>query len=318
MTLPAVSRLSTTDALRRGFDNAIANWQLIAMRLAETFLFGVIAIGAVIAIIVPMAVSAGISKFDIRDTAAADAVLRSMFGNWMILVWIFLLVLILLVVFALIHSFVIAGVARVLVDGERAAGARPASRTAFGVFSIDRWVEGAKESWWPVFWIYNGAYGLVLLLLCIPPVLILLGMILLKENPAAVIGGCLLLVVFFFLCIVAMVIAGVWCQKAIVVAAEQRCGGARALTEGWAAIRADLGRHFGVAIITLVIAVGGAGVMSAFGIVFGLTTAAIPHAAIVFLPLRFLISIVQSAFGSAVGNWSLASFAALGNDRAGA
>ena len=43
--------------LRRGLDNTLANWHLIAVRVAEMFLFGAIAVIAAIVILVPIVVS---------------------------------------------------------------------------------------------------------------------------------------------------------------------------------------------------------------------------------------------------------------------
>ena len=94
------------------------------------------------------------------------------------------------IIFIAVHSFVVGGIVRVLVDAERSA---PPSgpRERFRRFTVDRWVEGGRETWWPIFWIYNIAYGVAALIICVPMMLIALAIlaVFLKEAPPAVATG---------------------------------------------------------------------------------------------------------------------------------
>ena len=67
----------------------LANWPLIAIRIVESFLFLLIVIGSVVAAIIPIAVAAGFSNFDIanRDNAA-DAIASIVIGHWMLILYI--------------------------------------------------------------------------------------------------------------------------------------------------------------------------------------------------------------------------------------
>ena len=48
----------------------MANWPLIAIRIAESFIFVLIVIGSIIAVIIPIAVAAGLSHFDLKNHPA--------------------------------------------------------------------------------------------------------------------------------------------------------------------------------------------------------------------------------------------------------
>ena len=305
-------RRSIGDVIRRGFDNAVANWPLLLIRVGETFVFGAISVAAALAIIVPLLVSAGMGAFNPADaTTFATTALTLITEHWLVIIWALVVVALLLVAFFLIHSFVIGGVATILVDAEIAAGPAPASRARFGAFTMERWMAGGRAHWWAVFWIYNVAYGVAALIVLVP--LVVMGgiMILLHGSPAAIVAGCLGLSMAIAAGIFSAVIASIWCQKAIVVRAARGCTGSDALRIAWAEARADAGRHFAVAFVLMVIAFGGAGVIGMFSIVLAVPTAAIPMAGIFFMPLRILISMIQSAFSAAAANWMLASFAAL-------
>src|SRR6266576_4307414 len=165
-----------TDALRRGFDSALANWQLIVLRIAENILFGVLIVGAVIAAVVPLLISIGLSGFSRdRPEESAQAIGAALLGHLSIFVWIFVCAFALVGVLLVIHSFVMAGCAQTFVDAERAGGAAPAPRARLRMFNMDRWLSGARHSTWTVFWIYNIAYGSALAIVLVPLAITLAG-----------------------------------------------------------------------------------------------------------------------------------------------
>jgi hypothetical protein len=86
---------------------------------------------------------------------------------------------------------------------------------------------------------------------------------------------------------------------------------------GWSEIRRDFGRHFAVAFIVFVIAVGGAMAISAFTapMAFVRSIGSAPFTSIAFAPAQILSSIAQSVFSAAVGLWFLAAYVALTEER---
>src|SRR5438067_11009792 len=123
------------DVIRRGFDNAVANWPLLLFRFAETIVALFIVIGSIIAVIVPMIVSAGMSHFNPEDAdSPAEAVASFIVQHLAIIGWMILLLTVVSFVIVAVHSFVMAGAASVLVDADRAAGHAPASRDRYRLF----------------------------------------------------------------------------------------------------------------------------------------------------------------------------------------
>jgi hypothetical protein len=305
------------DVLRRGFDSAFANWQLLLLRVAENILFGVLIIASVIAAVVPLLVSIGLSAFNAdRPEESAGAIAGSLIEHLSIFVWIFAGALVLALLLMLIHSFVMAGCAQTFVDAERAGGAGLAPRPRLRMFNMDRWLSGARHSTWTVFWVYNIAYGSALAIVLIPLAITLAGVLTFRDSKGAVLAiGCLGLAISIFLIIVASVVAAVWSQKAIVVAVERNLSAAEATREARSELRADFGRHFAVAFILFVIGFGGAATLGMFTVLFAVPSAHDSYMQLAFAPARLVISMMQGTFSAAVGLWMLASFAALSDSK---
>lgn len=304
------------DTLRRGIDNTIANWPLILIRLAETLVFVMLAILAVIVIILPIIVSAGIQMANVGSIDDAVSALEALSTQWLLLVWIVVAVLVLFLVFVAIHAFVEAGCARVYVDAERIAGpAVEGPRQRFAVFSMSRWMEGATDGWWELFLVYNATWGLASLFLLIPLVPTLALMLVFREQPGALIAsGCIGLVLTAMLLLVVAVLTGMWTNRSIASWAVRRSGAGDALSSGWNAVRRDFGRHLLITLAVIVVGLAGsaffgsfsffAGIGEVFGREHGVTT-------FITLPLRLLVSVFSSAFSAAVTSWYLAAYAAL-------
>src|SRR5581483_689773 len=110
---------NTTDTLRRGLDSTLANWQLVAIRIVESFVFVLVIIGSIVAAIIPIAVAAGFSKLDIRDSDdPAGAITAAVVDHWPLIFYVLAIVFVLLGVLMAVHSFVEAGNAKVFVDAE--------------------------------------------------------------------------------------------------------------------------------------------------------------------------------------------------------
>lgn len=304
------------DVLRRGLDNAIANWPLILIRLGEALLFLLLTIGAIFAILVPILVSVGIQVAKIDTPDDIENVVVMLAQKWMLLVWMLLGVSVLLLVYVAIHSFVEAGCARVYVDAERIAGAAvEGPRSRFRLFSMDRWLAGATDGWWTLFWIYNLAWGAAAAVLLIPLIPTLVAMLLLRDAQGAAIAiGCLGLIATAVLALLVMIVAGIWGNRSIVEWAVRRQGARDALAAGWRAMRADLGRHVLVALAIFVVALAGSSFFASFSFLaaFGEMFDHRGVGLFMTMPLRMLGSLASSVFSAAVTSWYLASFASLG------
>ena len=306
------------DLLRRGFDNTVANWQVSLIRFLQAFLFLAIAVGALFVILVPVLVSVGIRVANIKTPADFESAVALLLSQWMLLVWIVLGLTVMLLLFMLVYSFVEAGCARVLVDADRIAGPELLGpRSRYRVFSLDRWLAGAKDGFWTVFWIYNGVWGLAGLVMLIPLLPTAALMVVFRNEPAvAVTAGCLGLAITVLFLILIGFVTSMWGSRAIVSWAAYRTGVAESMRIAWQAVKTDLGRHLLIALGLIVVAMAGSAFFSSFSMFAGLGESIGRNHTFLFmtLPLRLVGSLLNSAFSAAVGSWYLASYAALAID----
>jgi hypothetical protein len=312
-----MSKRGVFDVLRRGAENTVANWQLILIRFGEMVLFGILTGITVVAALLPILVSVGIelSKITSPDDLANAAL--ALMERWILLVWVAVAILALLLVLTALHAFVEAGSARVYVDGERAAGAgMTGPRARFGVFSMERWLAGAKDGWWTLFWIYNAAWAAACTILLIPLLPTIAGMVLLRDQQGIAIGiGCAGLAVTALLLIVVGALTGMWINRSINEWAAHGYGARESLAAGRAAVRTDLGRHLLILIAVIVVAMAGASFFSsfsffaAFGDVFSGR-----HINFSFAPIRLIGSLLNSVFSAIVSAWYLAAYSALATE----
>lgn len=285
---------NAADVLRRGFEITVANWPLLLIRITEHILFVILAIASVVAIVVPIAVSAGLGHFEIdpdNPNGAAGIIAQALIDHWPLFLFVLVVITVVLIVFVALHSFVQAGAAEVYIANE---------------FTADRFMAGGKRGWRPVFWIYNIAWlfaGVVLLIpvLPIPFIIYLIG-----ESMAAIVVGCLLLVIWGFFAVLVGLATALWTMKAIVVAMTRNLPARESLTEARRLIRLEPGAHFAVGFIMLVIWFGGTALIGMFS-----GFASIGHAtpfAILTAPVHLLLSFLNAIFSAGVESWFLASF----------
>lgn len=307
------------DILRRGVDNAIANWPLLLLRLAESVVFMVIIIVAVFLAVVPIIVSVGVHLADLKSPENFESLFGALASRWTIVFYLAGLVLVLLTAFSMVHAFLEAGCARVYVDGDRAAGSEPrgpASR--YRVFSMGKWWAGAVDGWWPVLWMYVIAWTTALTFILVPAVITLALALLLRENAGLVAGvSCLGLLLIFVMLIPIGIGTAIWTNRAIASWAV-RGGGARdTLAVAWAAFKADFGRHLLVALVMIVISFAGSMFIGSFTFFAGFAEVLGRHSdsiTIMMLPVRFAGQFLSMAFGAIVAGWFLASFCAMANE----
>ena len=308
-------RRGVFEILRRALDNTVANWQAIAFRVAELIVLVLITIATAVAILAPMLVSLGIELNEISSPSEVESVLFSLVDKWIYIVWAIIAVFLLTIVFVAVHSFVEAGCARVYIDGERAAGeSTEGPRSRFRVFSMERWLSGAKDGWWTVFWIYNFAWGLAGLIMLIPLLPTAAIMLVFRESPPVwATVGCLGLLLTLLLTFLVAVVTGIWTNRAIAEWGGNRTGAAPSLAVAWRALKSDLGRHILIALAVVVVAIAGSSFFTSFSFFAAfaesVSRSGIFHVAI--LPVRFLTSVLSWIFSSAIAGWYLAAYSSL-------
>ena len=308
---------NATDILRRGFNNALANWPLILIRIAEGIVFIGIVIAAIIAAVVPLVLSIGLSHKTWNEPGdAAEAILDAVAQHWIVLVYVVLIISAVLLVLIAIHSFVAAGCSLVYVDGERrnSAIADP-PRYAYRSFTGERWMKGGADGWWTVFWIYNIAWGVAGLVMVAPLLVVLAAMFALRgSGPGAVIGaGCFGAVVSGMFLIAVAIVTNIWVAKAVVDRMARNSGAAESLRSSWREMRTDTARHLAVALVMMAVAFAGSMFLSSFTWM-GSMGGHNPGFSLALMPMQFSASIAHTLFSSAVGSWFLASFAGLAID----
>ena len=279
------------DVLRRGLDSTIANWPVIALRIAESVVLIGLCIAAVIVAIVPAIVAAGFSKDMLFNRSDPTAVFDWLIGHVMLFVWMFALAFIVLGVILAIHAFFEGGAAQIYVDGERNAKRFPVeTRDSFRAFSIDRWLAGGAASWWRVFWLYNWAWSIGLLFVLVPLVLTIGGIVLISDNTGRLVIGCVGVAIAIFVLIPAAIVVSIWCAKAITICVARSLPARESLRLAWRAVRDDLGRHLAVAVIAFVVSMALSSAVSAFSIPMTISQHHLPSYELVFTPVRLASS----------------------------
>ena len=306
---------NVADVLRLGFDSMLANWPLLIIRIVEGVVVVIMILIAVVAMIVPLAVSFGAGESlpagDPSD--AAGIVLGIIAMHAVMILWILVLLLVVITVALMVHSFVTAGSASIYVASIRQTASIPvATRDQMNAFTTERWFEGAKATWWTVFGIYNVAWSVGLLIMLVPFAIVAAAVILLRGNgTAALITGCAGALLIFVLVVPIVIVTGIWTQKAIVDACARRTTAMDSLRAAWREFRADLGRHLAVAAIMFAVTLGASMVAASFS-----SMASFGHQpGLAMIPLQFTSSILERVVGSAVGAWFRACVAALAVER---
>ncbi|HUR82851.1 MAG TPA: hypothetical protein VM733_18975 [Thermoanaerobaculia bacterium] len=303
------------DILRRGLDNALANWGLIVVRVIEMFVFVALTIASLLAMVVPILVSVGIQISDIKSPDDVESAMLALMDKWVLLIWVLAGFLVLMLLFVALHSLVTAGCARVLIDADRVAGAPvEGPRSRYHVFSTARWWEGAKRGWWAVFWIYNFAWGVAGLILLVPLLPTLALTLIFREDPAiAITSGCIGLALSVMLMIIVGVVTGIWTNRAVADWAAEEMSASAALSGAWRAIKADAGRHVLIVLALIVVAIAGSSLFSMFSVFASLGEGMHRTMTVNFftMPLRLFGTVLNWIFSSFVANWMLAAFGAL-------
>jgi hypothetical protein len=300
------------DVIKRGLANVLANWPLLLIRIAEAMVFLAVIVVSVVAMVVPVAISIGLSKFDPRDVDSAAALGQALLGHWPIILFLLVGVTLVFGVLIAIHSFVQGASSRIYLDGERRAGGVLAvpPRAHFAAFAPERWFAGGAAAWWSIFWIYNIAWTIVMAIVLLPLLAVLAIVVGGQAAAPAIVAGCALLVLTGLFFVALAIVTSVWTIKAMVIAVDRGLGAPTALSAAWTAFRGDAGRNLIVLVVLFVLMVGGGGLLGGLSAGFSFTHR-LPSVALMLLPAQIVVSLVQSIFSSFMDSWLMASFAAL-------
>jgi hypothetical protein len=305
------------DVLRRAVDNTIANWPLILIRIGEMIVFGVLAVITVIAAFVPILISVGVELTKLRDLEDLESAGYALMEKWPLLLWMVAAILVLMLIMVAVHAFVSAGCSRVNVDGERTAGASMTGpRARFRAFSMQRWMAGAKDGWWTLFWVYNITWSIAGFLMLIPVVPTGAAVLLLRDQEGFAIAiGCIGLVVTVMLMFLVTIYTAMWVARSVNEWAAHGFGIRASLSAGRAAIRTDLGRHLLIFIAVVVVSLAGSSFFSSFSFFAALGEIGSHRGPfefdLFFMPLRLLGTLLNIAFSAVVSAWSMAAYASL-------
>lgn len=314
-------RRTISDVIRRGFDSTLANWQVVLIRIGESFAIGLIVLLSIIAVIVPIVVSAGLTKWTApAGRTPAEMVTSFLTDHFALIVWVFAVLVIVMGIAIALHSFISAGAARTFIDAEqKTAGAPVPTRDAYAAFTSERFFAEARRSWWRVFWIYNATWSVAGLILLIPIVItfVLLIPTMASDSAPAMVavscGGLALIVVVAF---PVAIITAIWTQRAILICIAADTAVRDALRAGWRVVRGDFVRHLVVGVIIMVISMGVGMLLS--GVLAPMTLMSHDtglYAALV-APPRLVISMLQNAISNGISCWFIAAFAAMMEERA--
>jgi hypothetical protein len=304
------------DVLRRGILSTLANWPVILTRVAETLvLFGAVVL-AIIGIVVPLLVSAGMSEWTLpAGMNPGDVVLRILADHAELFAYLFLFICAIGLVMVAIHAFVSAGSTRIFVDADRAVpDVADPRREQFAAFTLERWLDGARAAWLRFFWIYNATWGLYGLILIVPT--LIFGLLMAAAFAAQSTGGivaatCLGVVLLVGVAVVFAFVIGIWTQKAVVVCVARDVPARDALREGWAEVRGDFLRHFLIYLLITVISGGVGALTSSLFTPFSIGLRVNNFWSLFTGPVQLASFAAQSAIGSAVGLWLIACYAAM-------
>jgi hypothetical protein len=282
----------------RGLKNALANWQLVAIRMVEGVVFFVLIFFALLVTIIPTAVEAGLGKLDVRDaSSAAETVAQFFVDHHVLILWTVGVLLLVTCAMLVIHAFVVAGSVRVYLEGERAGG-------DFNVFRSEPFWAAAKAGFWRSFGIYNIAWGLAGLVILVPFMVGFAIVMVVSEPAVALVILGVVVVGTIVLCIPVGVATSIWVNRALVDGEKSGLSARAALAAGRAAIRSDLLTHLVVAFFVLVAGIGGTGLISSLAGAFA-------GGGVIIGPMHIIGSLAETFAGALASAWMLASFVAV-------
>src|SRR5258708_10490842 len=250
------------DLTIRSLKSAVANWQVVGIRMVEGVCFVFLTIMALLATIIAVGVNAGLGKLTVSDSGTAiDILARFLVEQRALILWTFGVLILVTGVMLVVHSLIVAGSARVYLDAEHVPG------EDFAVFRGEAFWAAAKRGFWRVFWIYNIAWALAGLLILVPVLFALVVVLIARDM-----GGVIFALVFFggamVVAIPICIVTSIWVGRALIDGERGQLPAGEALKVARRAIRADLGSHAAVVLLVMIISIGGILGLSGMGNAF--------------------------------------------------
>ncbi len=299
------------DSLRRGFRALLSLWPLLLVRLVETITIIVVMLGGVALAMIPVGLSFDFG--DVETWTDEPEVLAESLAEWLVsnvgtFVFFLIVLTVLVGIAVLIHSYFEAGVAALYLDHIRAGASIPVSE-AWARFSLDAFVKAALSRGWSVFLVYNIVWGVAGAVILIPAGLLLAVILLFRESAAAIAFTCLGLAVVLFVSIISSIVATVWAQIALTIAAGDRLGPIESSGLAGEMIRARLGVTILTAICVFAVIFGISTVTSTFNLALSVL-AEVPGAEMVAFMFQVVLFLVNTVVSTVLGLWSGAVWAA--------
>lgn len=292
--------------LRRGFANAIANWELLVIGVGQSFVMMIVTAIAVLLAIVPLIIAGALSAADWSGKTPDGAVRDFVFAHPLMAIYALLVVGIIFLPLMLVYSFFESGKTAVLLRSERTFPPPSDPRNAF---DFNAWFSAAARHWWPVFIIVNIVWSVVLLIVLVPLIIAAAVVIIGGGDQAALMAGCAVAVIALLLLIALAIVANVWSQLAILERVESGCGALEACRRSWRLVRANLSEALLTTLGLMALSIGG--VLSLVGLQVGIAALAhVPGVGLILIPAQVLVSLAQTAVGALLSIWATGTYAA--------
>jgi hypothetical protein len=162
---------------------------------------------------------------------------------------------------------------------------------------------------------YNVIWSVAGAVLLVPLAATLAAMFAVTADAGRIVVACSGLALTFVLLLPLGALAAMWTQKSIVVCLARSAPAAESMRAARQEMRRDFGRHLVVAVIVMVVSIGGAGVISMLSMPLSFARESNPLSIGVMAPVQIVLSFVQGIFSAAVGTWFLASYVGLTEER---
>lgn len=303
--LPAMP--SAADHVQRGFYSALANWPLALLGIVFQFIMTMIFVVGLLSAIVPLVVI-GIVNLRAPGADAEKFVERFVLDHPFAVIYVLVVIAVVLVPLMLIYSFEQAARAAVLLEAEEKHEGDDLAVGAFKVFEVGRWAAYGREHWWAVFGILNIVWsiwaGAVLLFVLGAAAVVWFT----REHDAFLAVACSTLAIMFLVLTLTAIVGAVWSQLAILERVRTAATAPAATRRGWGRLKDDFGKLVTIQILLIAVAIAIGMVIVSF-YVGSMLISQIPGMIIALLPLKIVISIIQSGIGAFLGSWFTASFA---------
>ncbi len=297
--------------IQRGFDNAIANWQLLLIRIAGSVAVTMVVLAAIVPIVMFAIYSGTMTGIELIDDQGEMI-------DWLlsnaIVIGIFIIVLTLIIAVAVaIHSFITGGVAGIYLDADRAAPRANWIRRQLAVFSPDRWLLHGRRTWWPIFVLYNLTWGIWTILLLLPLLLVVPLLIAADGRPEAGFAACAIIVGWVGVAIGGSIVVHIWTELAIITCVREGGRILAPLRRGLSILMSNFVKVIVLLVLMFAVTFGLAGVSFAaqFGFEMGSNVGEI---ALLLVPIQIVFSVIQTVISVVAGAWLMACFATIVNE----